>query len=170
MPTSPATATINTKTAPRREVQYPTIDDLLRDIDRVIASDRAGALTRTGNWTAGQVFNHLATWIDYGYDGFPPQAHPPFFIRWILRMKKKKFLRDGAPRGVKIPGIEAGTLGTEEMSTEEGAARLRAALMRLKNREPVKFHSPAFGPMSDDERIQFQLRHAECHMGFLNPH
>lgn len=35
----------------------------------------------------------------------------------------------------------------------------------MKNREPIKFHSPAFGEMQLDERIAFQLRHAECHLG-----
>jgi hypothetical protein len=160
---------VNTKTANRREVRYLTIDDLLRDMDKVIASEKAGTLTRTGNWTPGQVFNHLATWIDYGYQGFPPKAHPPFFIRWLLMMKKKKMIRNGMPLGVKIPGIKDGTLGCENCSTEIGAAKLLASLARLKNREPVKFESPAFGPMSDDERIAFQLRHAETHMGFLHP-
>ncbi len=66
-----------------------------------------------------------------------------------------------------IPGLPGGTLGTEPMSTEEGARKLKAALTRLKNGEPAKHPSPAFGPMTEEERTQFQLRHCELHMSFL---
>lgn len=152
-----------------RTLKFSSIDDVLAEMDRIIAADARGTLRRTGNWTAGQVFGHLAAWVNFGYEGFPPKANPPFFIKWILRRKKAKFLREGMPRGVKIPGAKEGTFATEPMSTEEGANRLRAALTRLKNREPAKFHSPAFGEMPDEERMALQLRHAECHMGYLHP-
>lgn len=151
----------------RRSLRFATIDELLADVDRVVAADKAGTLRRTGNWTAGQVFGHLATWINYAYEGFP--IRPPWFIRWILRMKKAAYLRDGMPAGVRIPRVPNGTFGTEPLGTEEGAKRLRSALLRLKSGEPAKFESPAFGKMPLDERIALNLRHAELHMSFLHP-
>lgn len=160
--------TIDTRKAERRRLQFNSIDDLLKEIDCIVEADKAGRLRCTGNWTAGQNFCHLATWIEYCYGGFPRGAHPPLFVRWILRLKKKRYMREGVRPGVKIPGIPNGTYGQEMLSTEEGATRLRAALNRLKHREPVKFQSPAFGPMSDEERILFQLRHAELHLSFLH--
>lgn len=160
---------INTAKAERRALRFNSIDDLLKEMDRIVAAERSGKLRCTGNWSAGTTFNHLATWIDYGYDGFPAIVNPPFFIRWILTLRKGKYIRKGANPGVHIPGIPGGTLGTEPCDTDQGAAALRAALLKLKNRQPVKHHSPAFGPMTDDEREQFQLRHAELHLGFLHP-
>ncbi len=156
-----------TEVADRRRLRFATIDELLADVDRIVTAETSGTLRRTGNWTAGQVFGHIATWSNYAYEGYP--FRPPWFIRWILRKKKAVYLRNGMPAGVRIPKVPNGTFGTEEMSTEEGANRLRRALLRLKNGEPAKFDSPAWGEMPLEERIALNLRHAELHMSFLHP-
>jgi hypothetical protein len=161
-------STANTaKVTDRRRLRFATVDDVVADLDGLVAADKAGTLRRTGNWTPGQVFGHLAAWIDYAYEGYPFEV--PWFIRPILRLKKKKYLREGMPAGVRIPKVENGTFGTQTLSTEEGASRLRQALRRLKSGEPAKFDSPAWGRMPPDERIALNLRHAELHLSFLHP-
>ena len=110
---------------------------------------------------------HVAAWIEYGYEGYPIRQ-PPWFIRWILRWQLKKYLRDGMPKGVRIPGVEKGTFGMDEMQTLEAAERLKVSFQRLQSGEAAKFHSPAFGEMSHEDRIRLNLRHAELHLGFLN--
>ena len=155
------------KVQDRRRLRFSTIDDLLADIDRLVAADQVGKLRRTGNWTAGQAMGHIATWIDYAYQGYPFKV--PWLIIVLIRMKKGKYLRDGMPAGVRIPGVESGTYGTEPLSTDEGAARLRQALAKLQRGEPVKYNSPAWGKMTPDERIALNLRHAELHLSFLLP-
>lgn len=159
-------APIDTGKVHRRPLRFASIDDALAEIDRIVAADESGKLTKLGNWTAGQNLAHVAAWLDYGYSGFPLKP-PPWFIRVIIRMQKKKYLRDGFPSGVRIPNVENGTVGQDDVSTAEGAARLRRAFERLRSGEPPKFDSPAFGPMSLEERIQLNLRHAELHLGFL---
>lgn len=149
-----------------RKLRFETVDDVRGEIDRLVAAEQAGTLRRTGNWSTGQVLGHLATWINYGYEGYPMRV--PWFIRLILRFKVKSYLRDGMPTGVRIPKVAGGTYGTESLSTEEGVQRLRAALQRLEH-EPAKFESPAFGPLTEEQRIALNLRHAELHMGFLHP-
>jgi hypothetical protein len=155
------------KTQDRRKLRFESIDDVLADVDRIVAADKAGKLRRTGNWTAGQAMGHVAAWANYPYDGFP-MGPPPWFVRIILRFLKKKYLREGMPAGVKTL-VENGTFGIDVLSTDEGAARLRKALTRLKSGEPAKFDSPAWGKMPDEERIAINLRHAELHLSFLNP-
>jgi hypothetical protein len=150
----------------RRALRFSSIDDVLQDIDGLVAADQAGTLRPLGNWTPGQILGHLAAWANYSYDGYPFKP-PPWFIRIILRMKVKKYLRDGMPAGVRIPGVENGTFGTERLSTSEGAERLRRALRRLQSGEPAGHDSPAFGAMSHADRIQLNLRHAELHLSFL---
>lgn len=157
-----------TKVADRRQLHFATIDDVLADVDRIVAADKAGTLRHTGNWTPGQAMGHVAAWIDYGYEGFPIKP-PPWPIRIILRFMVKRMLKSGMRPGVKIPGVPSGTLGTDLLSTDEGAARLRAALTRLKNGEPAKFDSPGFGPMSEANRIKLTLRHAQLHLSFMHP-
>lgn len=158
---------IDTSRAERRKLRFHSIDELQAEIDRLIAAERAGTLRRTGNWTLGQIFGHLATWLNYAYEGYPMKV--PFFIRWLIRMKLKSYLRDGMPAGVRIPKVEAGTYGVEPLETEEGARRFRKALLRLKSDEPAPYDSPAFGRLNRDERIALNLRHAELHLGFVHP-
>lgn len=164
-------ATVNTakvRVAPgsARELHFADLDGVLAEMDRIAAAEREGRLTRHGNWSVGQVFNHLATWIDYSYDGFPPQLSPPWFVRFIVKLQKSKFMKGPMPRGVKIPGIENGTLATESVPFEEGVRHLRASLERLKREKPTQ-KSVLFGEMTHEEWIMGTLRHAELHMSFL---
>ncbi len=158
---------INTaKSADRRSLRYSTIDELLRDIDALVQADQVGSLRPVGNWTLGQAFGHLAAWIAFGFDGYPFDR-PPWLIRVILRRKGKKYLRDGMAAGVRIPKVKNGTYATEVIATEEGAKQLTQALQRLQDGEPAKYDSPAFGPMSHDDRVRLNLRHAELHLSFF---
>lgn len=159
---------INTKRVQdRRKLRYNGIDDLLADIDKIVAADKAGKLRRTGNWTAGQAMGHLASWIGFAWEGYPLKP-PPWPIRFLIGLKRKRYVQEAMDAGVHIPGVANGTAATDAISTEVGAQRLRQALMRLKAREAPKFHSPAFGEMEYDDRVGLNLRHAELHLSFLH--
>ena len=149
-----------------RKLRFGSIDNCTAEVGRICVANEKGSLRSSGNWTPGQIMAHVASWIEYGYDGYPIGA-PPFFIRWILRLRLRQTLRNGIPRGVRIPGVKDGTVGMEDMATPKAVERLLNALKRLQEREDAKFDSPAFGRMSHDDRIQLNLRHAELHMGFL---
>jgi hypothetical protein len=160
---------VNTsKVTDRRSLRFNSIGELAVEVDRLAAAERTGKLRRNGNWTLGQICGHLAAWINYAYDGFP-MGPPPWLIRVILRSRVKKYLRDGMPAGVRIPKVKNGTFATEPLSVEEGTERLRRAIKRLQSGEPARFDSPAFGKLSDEQRIALNLRHAELHLGFLHP-
>src|SRR5262249_119320 len=119
-----------------------------------------------GNWTLGQTLGHLAAWVEYGYTGAP--LKPPFFIRWILRLRKRQFLYGPMRAGMKIPRVEGGTLATDPVPLDEGLGRYRRGLERLKAGPPTA-PSPVFGMLTQDEAIALNLRHAELHLGFLIP-
>lgn len=156
-----------TKHAERRELHFNSVDDLRAEIDRVITAEQAGTLRATGNWTTGQTFGHLAAWIEYSYSGYPFAV--PWFIRVLVRLMKKRFLTKTMSPGVRLPVTKDGTYATEPISVEEGARRLRNALDRLDRREPAQYPSPALGELTEDELIALHLRHAELHLGFLQP-
>ena len=149
-----------------RRLRFSDTNECIAEIDRIVAAEKAGKLRRSGNWTAGQCLNHVACWINYGYEGFPSRA--PWFVRLIVKRMLPKYIRDGMPRGVRIPRVAGGTHGTEDMPIDQAAEKLRTALKRLTT-EPAKFESPAFGKLSEEHRLALNLRHAELHMGYLHP-
>jgi hypothetical protein len=160
---------IDTKTAARRKLRFNSIDDLRKDLDAIERSHAAGKLTRTGNWTEGEIFTHLAAFINFGYDGYPKAISPPWLLSVLfIRPRKSKWLREGLPAGVRIPRTERGTVGMENVPFDEGLKRFRAALDRLE-KTPPPIESPAFGPMAYQDKVGFALRHAELHLGFLQP-
>ena len=153
-------------TTERRKLHFETIDGLLEEIDRVVEADKAGRIRTLGAWTPGQILGHVAAWIEYGYEGYP-MKRVPWLIRLMLRRQLKKYMKQGMPSGVRIPRVAEGTYGIEDMPTDRAAERLRLALGWLQRHEPAKFDSPAFGPLSDDDRIRLNLMHAELHLSFL---
>ena len=154
------------KVAGRRVLHFASIDQLTADVDRLAEAERAGRLRRLGNWTLGQALAHLAAWAEYGYTGFPLKV--PFFIRWILRLRKRRFVQGPLPAGVRIPRVEGGTLATDVVPPDEALERFRRVMARLKA-EPPTVPSPAFGPLTHEEAIAINLRHAELHLGFFVP-
>ena len=106
--------------------------------------------------------------MSYAYDGHPPQLNPPWFIKLILKLQKRKFLAGPLPQGVRIPKIAGGTLGTEDMPWDAALVNYRKQIQRLEA-GPPPHPNVIFGPMSHEEWKQMQLRHAELHLGFLDP-
>ena len=159
-------AHINTAKVKRRKLWFHCIDELLSELERIEKAERTGRLRTTGNWSAGQILAHLSAWIEYGWEGYPIGS-PPFFIKWILVRMARRYIRKGMQAGVMIPRVEGGTMGQELMPTNEALSRLRKSLIRLQSAEKAMHDSPAFGPMSHEDRIQLNLRHAELHLSFL---
>lgn len=161
-------STVDTKhVTGRRTLHFSSIEDALRDADLIAQAEKAGTLKPLGNWTPGQCFGHIAGWIVYALDGYPPDLRPPWFVKVIVRLMKGKYLR-GMPSGVKIPKVEGGTKSIEPLSTEEGLSRLRVAWQRLGATAP-RTANPIFGPLTHDEWISLNLRHAELHQSFFVP-
>jgi Protein of unknown function (DUF1569) len=151
-----------TKVEGRRKVDYKTLGEVLADADRLAA----GPVTLLGNWSAGQVFRHLAGAYNGSIDGFP--ASFPWYFRLMGRIFKKKLLGGPMPSGLKLPPELAEKVMPEPTSTEEGLAELRAAISRLE-REPGRARHPIFGDLTRDEWNQIHLSHANLHMSFLLP-
>jgi hypothetical protein len=172
MPVTPNAASVNAspintaKVTDRRALRFATLREALADAERCAAADRAGTLRRTGNWTAGQVFGHLAYWIDGGFDGYA--MNPPWFLRLLGPLMKKSVLKPSTRAGMRLPGAPGGTYGTDVYSTDDGLARFRAAVDRLERQCPQR-PNPVFGRMTHDEWKTLHIRHAEGHLSFLHP-
>jgi hypothetical protein len=152
----------------RRQLRFGSIDEAIAEADRLVAAEQGGGLTRVGNWNLGQILGHIATWANFAFDGFPPEAHAPFFVRWIVRMFRGPILRKEMMAGVKVGKVPGGTLGTEDLEPQEGLNRFRAAMKRLAAASPT-VKNPVFGKMTHEQWIALNLRHAELHFSFLVP-
>ena len=165
-PTQGSAAVVDTGKVARRTLRFESIDEMLAEVDRLAEADRAGRLRQLGNWTLGQTLGHLAAWTEYAYTGVPLKV--PFFVRWVLRLRKRKFLYEPMRAGARIPGVEGGTLATAPVPREEALERFRRVAERLRTEAPTA-PSPVFGRLTHEESMALNLRHAELHLGFLSP-
>lgn len=163
-PMSNATSIDAGKGSNRRELHFSQIDDVLADGEQLAAAEREGKARCLGNWTLGQIFGHLSSWVDYSYEGVPMKV--PFLIRLIMRPMKNRILYKAMPAGRNIPRVPGGTLATEPLSLDDGLAHFRRSFGRLKSEAPVLPHV-LFGPLTHEEWINQHLRHAELHLSFV---
>lgn len=152
----------------RRTLRFETIDAALAEADRLVAAEREGRLMRTGNWPLGQMLGHLATWANFAFDGYPPEVRAPLPVRMILRLMRNGILTKRMMPGIKVGRVPGGTLGLEPMSVDDGLARYRVAMERLRTTAPT-ITNPVFGALTHEQWIQLNLRHAELHFSYLHP-
>lgn len=162
---------VDTRKARRRELDFKSLAEVSADLDRLESAHHAGTLKASGNWTPGQVFEHLAIFMACPIDGFPP-GKPPLHIwlltRWIIRPVA---LKGGPPpAGIKLPKEAAFLLPPEGTSFEKGIGDLRRQITRVTEKgERFTHPSPVFGPLTHEQWTTLQLGHCKLHLSFLDP-
>jgi hypothetical protein len=152
---------VNTaKIATRRKLDYQSYDEFLADADRL----SSGGVKTLGNWSPGQIFQHLANVYNGSIDGLPRDF--PWLMRVAARMFKKKLIGGAMPAGIRMPARLARKVMPEPTPTEVGLANLKAAVARLK-RDPNRAEHPVFGRVTNEEWDTVHLKHASLHMSFL---
>jgi hypothetical protein len=177
--------------AVRRPVRLRSLDELVADAERIGEAARACAEGRaagssfrvTGNWSAGQVLEHVARTVERSLDGFrgaPSWEAPP--ARGLERItgmpgrsrraeevawaRAKLLALEQDPGGPSIGG--PGELAPPAMVwTEDALGVLRHAVGRVRAGERMERPSPTIGPLSHEEWLGFHLRHAELHFSFV---
>jgi hypothetical protein len=149
----------------RRQLRFESIEAALADAERLAQAEREGRLKSCGNWTLGQALGHLGTWANFPFDGYPDSLHPPLPVRIIARLLRRKIIYGRMMAGMRIGKLPGGTVGLDVLSTDEGLSRFRTAMQRLRDTPPT-IHNPVFGPLTHDQWIQLNLRHAELHLSF----
>jgi hypothetical protein len=151
---------MSTPPAPRRSLRFESFDDILQEAERLVAAN-AGT---TGNWTLGQILEHLATVMEKSIDGFQSRASWP--IRLIARtFLRDKVLRDGMKAGFRLPPQAEAELVRPEADPHAALDHLRRAVERLRT-ECHRAEHPAFGQLAINEWNQLHQRHAELHLSF----
>jgi Protein of unknown function (DUF1569) len=154
---------VNTaKVTGRRKLDYASLEEVLADADRLSSAD----VKMLGNWSAGQIFRHLARAYNGSIDGFTMTF--PWYLRMMARIFKKQLVNGPMPAGFNLPAASAKSVLPEPTSTAEGLAELRAAVARL-NQEPHRAEHPLFGELSKEQWNTVHRKHASLHISFLVP-
>jgi hypothetical protein len=158
-----APMSVNTaKVEGRRAVDYATLEEVVADAERL----GAGPSRTLGNWSAGQIYQHLATVYNGSIDGFAYAF--PWPLRLLAKAFKGKLLGGPMPAGLQVPAAFAKEVMPVPTSTEEGLAALRDAVARLKS-EPRRARHPILGDFTREGWDRIHLKHANLHMSFLAP-
>jgi Protein of unknown function (DUF1569) len=152
---------MDTTKAPRRQLCFRGLQELLEDAEKQARQQTP----TTGNWSQGQIFEHVARTMDRSIDGFAWRA--PFHFRILGKLIKKKILRHGMTPGFQHRGIAAEHLVPTPTDTAAGLEHLRRAIGRLQT-ESKRAPHPFLGKLTPAEWEQVHLRHAELHMSFIS--
>lgn len=147
----------------RRELSYHKLSDVLEDAEQLAK----GEYRTTGKWSFGQIMWHLGATYEASFRGFPFKV--PWWARtFIAPFVKKGFLTNPMKSGFQLSEKAASLIPSDELTTEEGLEKLKAALKLFETESPTQPH-PFFGKMTPDEWVQIHLRHAELHLSFVWP-
>jgi hypothetical protein len=159
-----ASAIDTRKVKERRKLRFDSVDDVSAEVERLAKCKDVRAL---GNWSSGQVLQHLAMTMNNSIDGFP--AFVPAPVRFLLRLfLKRRILTRTMSAGLKLPASAAERMLPPPTTWQAGLDAFRRATARVKSELRRSSH-PAFGSLTSDEWEQLHCRHSELHLGFLIP-
>ena len=164
MATATATAIDTTKVTGRRTLHFNTLADIAADVDQLT---KAREIRTLGNWSAGQVVQHVATTMNKSIDGF--NFRVPWPIRLVLPLLlKRRFLTQTMSAGFKLSGKAEAEMVSRPISLEEAVGNFQKAVARLQAESKREPH-PAIGKLTPEEWEQLHCRHSELHLSFLLP-
>jgi len=155
---------VSTKTADRRELRFGRMSDIERDVDRL---DAAASIRNTGNWSPGQVVDHLTKFIDWSIDGFPFRA--PAVLRVFGPMMRDRVLLRPMKPGFKAPRALSAAMPEANITWDDAVNRFRKCMERIDGGAVMSKRSPVFGELNHEQWNQLHCRHAELHLSFLHP-
>lgn len=161
----PATL-VDTAKAPRRDLDFKCFGCVARELERIDAAHRSGALRTTGNWSSGQILDHCAIIIEHAVDGAPKKA--PLIARVFGRFMKGKMLKPGTmPPGFKLPKGASHLLPAPGVTYEQGLTRIRTVLKRVERGARMDKPSAWMGPLTHEEWERLNCNHMQLHFGFM---
>ena len=151
----------------RRTLRFDSLGDIAAEVERLAKAREIKAL---GNWSPGQVFQHLSIVMNGAIDGIHVKL--PLAMRIIVPavvlILKSRILNKPMPAGFRLNADAAKVLVPPPTSVEDGLAAIRNGLHRLANETKREVH-PFMGKLNNEEWDKLQCRHCEMHLSFLVP-
>jgi hypothetical protein len=150
--------------ASRRELRLDGLDDALSECARLLEV----GYRQTGNWTLGQMCQHLRLTIEANMHGYPTWMN---IVGLPLRPMLRAFALPRLLAGNSIGGIRTAGMFVPpaDLDDRTEVRRLEACVGEFeKHADPLQPH-PGFGRMTHEEFDRFHAAHAAHHLSFLIP-
>lgn len=145
---------------PRRALRFERFDQIMPDVERLARGHRM-----VGNWTLGQMCNHLAGSFRGSLDGFDMSRH--FIKRTLFRRLLRAYtFRYGIPPDYLV---DRTLTPAPDADPARAIEDLRAAIARYRGHSgPLRSH-PLFGRMDRPTWDRIHLIHSAHHLSFALP-
>lgn len=157
--------TSDTPATGRRQVEYHCFNCLRKELDQLEAAGEEN-ITTTGDWTPGQIVQHVGEVVTRSIDGFDFKT--PLFVRMMRPLLRAKLKGKALPSGVKLKGGSAALVPPASTKLSDAIAHMRKELDRAEQQK-MSADSPIFGRMTHADWVDMHCRHAELHFSFMNP-
>lgn len=148
----------------RRKLQFADFSQLLAD-----ARQMAHTPVRTlGNWSAGQILDHLAEAANCPFDGYGSLRAPWYLRYFVVPFIKNNVLTRPMSPGFNLPQKATELLPQSDITPQEAYVKLERALARFATEIP-RYPHPLLGTLAFQEWVALTLRHSEMHLSFIVP-
>lgn len=148
----------------RRTLHFADFAQLVADAE-FVANSPCHTL---GNWSVGQILDHLARAANGPFDGYGG-FQAPWFVRYlIIPFIKNNLLTKPMSPGFQLPKRAGTLLPPADVDPKIALEQLKTALDRFTTEDPRHAH-PALGHLAMQEWVALTLRHAEMHLSFVIP-
>jgi hypothetical protein len=147
--------------AERRTLNFALLDEVMPDVERLLAGH-----STVGQWSLGQICNHLARTISGSVDGFPTLAP------WLIRRTVGPLAFRGVDRLGRLPtGVKAAAylIPPPGLDARAEAEALGAAIARFQALTGPAGEHPFFGRMSLARLTRAHCLHCAHHLSFARP-
>jgi hypothetical protein len=145
----------------RRPLTFDSLDQVMPDVDQLLQGH-----TTIGNWSLGQICNHLTTTLTWTVDGYPKLV-PWFIRRTVGPLLLHRILKTGQfPEGIKLPGPY---LPKAALNDRAEAEALRAALWHFASHSGRLSDHPLAGQVARADWERYHCIHCARHLSFVLP-
>ena len=149
--------------------KFQASTELLSELNQIEQAHQDGTLSTAGGWTVGQCLDHCAALIESSYDGFVGLEINLLFKIIGRVVLKRMITREGFQMkpGIKIPSRAGKIRPMDDVTIEDGLAKIRLQLNRIIEDEQMTHPSPLFGKLTHQQWAGVHMKHCRMHMGFF---
>ncbi len=147
-------------TAGRRKLRFQSFDEVMPDVERLLVGH-----TTVGEWSLGQICNHLATVLRRVVDLPASTVFDP--SKFVGEEQKRGVMESGIlPEGFPAPPE---IVPNQTLDERQEAENLRQALAYYKASPGPVIPHRLFGPLTKQEWDRLQCIHLAHHLSFAIP-